>query len=370
MMPTPTPRRPSLLTRPATTTATLFVSCLLLIAAATAHAVWSRVGSQGNDTSVALSTDSRIDTFCQLFPTEAKLTKNDPAVDGHHSLAPLEQLASDCRDGRLDQFSFLEAGWIASGVTERAAKRRYQRRVDTIVSDLTSDLAQFDDTPQFDSDLAKAQQVHEYLHERLLTGRYQVTASELQGVFESGDFNCVSATLLYCHLCRELGLESEIVQWPDHVACRVIAITPQGQQQVIAVEATCRQWFQDNVVASRAPHAFAVDRGPGQVLTATAALSLIDYNRGVIHLHEKRYQAALQASYRALRLAPANTAAWNNLLAAINNRALACCDRGDNRLALELLQRGQRLAPRYEAFAVNIRHVERRLAPTAAPQGS
>ena len=322
---------------------------------------WSHDGQNQNSARATFRTTSRFDNLGQLFP-EAKSKANES--DG-----PLAELViADGADGRLDHYSLLEAALILGGDEDLATRRRYERQLAAAIPALKRA------TERSDNITAKAKIVHDYLHNQLFTGEYRSTASELRCVFERGEFNCVSATLLYCYLCEEMGIHCQIVQWKDHVACTVM--TEHGP---IAIETTCRDWFtagrlvssgrltmQPVAVATqpkRPPRrltSFASHQDKGRILTDVQLLALVDYNRGVACLHAKRYSEAMRASFAALRLDPENTAAWNNFLAAINNRALTLGSQRNYHAAIELLQRGQRVAPDYAAFVVNFRHIRQR----------
>jgi hypothetical protein len=69
------------------------------------------------------------------------------------------------------------------------------------------------------------------------------------------------------------------------------------------------------------------------------------YNRGVAAFAERQFAAAAASNLCALRLDSENTAAADNLLAAVNNWALQTAKRGDAKTAAMLLDRGRRVAP-------------------------
>src|SRR5439155_24762445 len=62
--------------------------------------------------------------------------------------------------------------------------------------------------------------IHEALHEQLLTGRYDATASDLRLTIAKGDFNCLSSLAIYLDLCQACELPVEIWLAQGHVFLR------------------------------------------------------------------------------------------------------------------------------------------------------
>ena len=95
---------------------------------------------------------------------------------------------------------------------------------------------------------------------------------------------------------------------------------------------------------------------------ATSALGLIAmfyYNRGVDAVYHSRYAESVAANRKALLLDPNNATARGNLLAAVNNWALALADTGRFEEAELLLADGRRYAPDHLPFVYNAAHVQR-----------
>jgi len=119
------------------------------------------------------------------------------------------QLFADAEDGRLDEFSLVEAAFIASGVPDRRALGD-QLKVYAKLAVAVRDAAE-----EKDSDYDRARAVFHYLHKSVFK-RYGLYAVDLPGVFSRGDYNCVSATILYNALLEELDIESAGVLVPSH----------------------------------------------------------------------------------------------------------------------------------------------------------
>ncbi len=84
----------------------------------------------------------------------------------------------------------------------------------------------------------------------------------------------------------------------------------------------------------------------------------IYYNRGIDAFNEGRYGEAVATNRKALLLDGGNPLARANLLAAINNWALALCDTRRFAEAEMLLAEGRQYDPQHAAFIHNAIHVQ------------
>ncbi|MHC4180022.1 MAG: hypothetical protein ACYSWU_21165, partial [Planctomycetota bacterium] len=128
---------------------------------------------------------------------------------------------------------------------------------------------------------------------------------------------------------------------------------------------TCPRWFQ--LVDDPRKQAELVERALGRVPSTDRArarevsevqmAAMIYYNRGVDLLAAGRFDQAATANDKALRLDPHSTTARGNLLATINNWAIALGSSNRYPEAVDLLREGLRLDPEYETFAPNYVHL-------------
>ena len=95
----------------------------------------------------------------------------------------------------------------------------------------------------------------------------------------------------------------------------------------------------------------------GRVIPPMGVVAMIYYNRGVDAFNERRFGESLAANRRALLLDPEDKTARGNMLAAVNNWALALCDAGYFAEAERLLADGQQFEPSHATFAHNAAHV-------------
>jgi tetratricopeptide (TPR) repeat protein len=256
---------------------------------------------------------------------------------------PLQrQLLEDAGDRRLDDFDLVAAALIASGVDDEQQLADYRQRLET----------RFQGKLPNSVDLqARSAECLQLLHTHVLTGRYHVEYTDLSRVLDEGHFNCVTATVLYCHLCEMVGLEPIVVATREHVFVRFGGVGGWN------VETTCAEWFQrsdrfsDLIVDSEAER---------REVGYTQLLGKVFYNRAVQLLAELRFHEAIELLQISLQLDPQDQPAEENLLAAINNWSLVACANEDYEQATELLDWGRELAPTYAPFATNDLHIHQK----------
>src|SRR5690606_17986701 len=128
------------------------------------------------------------------------------------SLSRLEQARMGDPDALLALYL------IASNVRELADYRQVKNRIDSFLRDFRSTGLASDDTRATGRHLNKQMHQSFFLQESRGFGPpgYDYEQSRLMGIFESGEYNCISSALLYAVMARELGLAIEGVMMPTH----------------------------------------------------------------------------------------------------------------------------------------------------------
>ena len=294
-------------------------------------------------------------------------------------------LLADAEDGHLDHYSLLQAALIAGGTLQPEDLHHYEAKFQAWLVELEKQ------NLSAQAPLRRAEILFRFMHQQILTGGYEQRASNLADTLQTGRYNCLSASVLYQCLLEAFDLQAVGLEMPGHARCRV-RIGAEWQD----VETTCPQWFellrnsktadrQKTAAPGPSPGHPKTERNPqigqsepsqqggltaeGQVLggvpSGTAAtpinqvglVAIIYYNRGVDLLSEGRFQEALAANAKALRLAPGHPRAWGNFLATMNNWAVWVGRSGQYTEAAELLRQGLALAPSYKPFQANFLHV-------------
>lgn len=277
-----------------------------------------------------------------------------------HLEGPLSQLEealfADAADGRWDQHSLLRAALVASGVNDVEALKRYELQMAHLVEELagTQTVA--------GSPLDRARLVFEFMHRRILDDGYQLDCTDLARVLDKGYFNCVSASVLFNCLAGRFGLEARGLEVPGHAMSRLIL--PDGP---VDVETTCPNWFrlmddpqkQAEVVEKIMETHNRQGGSPKEPreISGVGLVATIYYNRGVDLLGQEQFEQAVAVNAKALRLDPYSLTARGNLLATLNNWAIAASNEGRHEDGINLLRQGIAIDPNYETFAVNYLHV-------------
>jgi tetratricopeptide (TPR) repeat protein len=264
------------------------------------------------------------------------------------------RLFADAADGRLDEFSPLDAALVASGVSTPESLQRYRRKAAELVDELRRS-GNCAGTPR-----ERAETIFEFLHHRVLRGGYRIENSDLRVTLDEGRFNCVTASILFDYLAGAFGLECRGLAGPGHAMSRVLL--PSG---TLDLETTCPRWLHAGADAKTPFDATMKTLGPKAVagranvreVSPIQMAAMIYYNRGVDLLAEERFADAAVANAKAIRLDPPNATARGNLLATLNNWSIELGNQHQFREAVDVLRQGLSLEPTYKAFAQNYVHV-------------
>lgn len=285
------------------------------------------------------------------------------------------RIFQDALDGRWDTLSLPEAAAVAAGVRDAAELEWLRRRMESHVRNAAKRI------PVDASARQRLEAVFRYLHQEILTGDYRLEATSPLEPLTRGRYNCVSATVWFCTLAERLGLAVEPLQSPTHAYCRVDC----GAKAVI-VEATCAEWFdlgRDHPGTS--PRAYlvagteSIENGPlvsgpksagntnpygeaARPLSPVALVGTVYYNRGVEAVLKRRFSAAVADNVKALYLDPGNRTARDNLLAALNNWAIAAAGEKDYPAAAQRLRLAVRIDPGYGPLPGNLAQLYARWA--------
>jgi tetratricopeptide (TPR) repeat protein len=312
-----------------------------------------------------------------------------------------QRLFADAVDGRLDEFSLLDAALIASGVDNTAELGRYRERMAAWAEELRRK-GGLDGSPR-----RQVEAIFEFLHGKILKGKYNIKYTDLRQAMDEGCFNCLSATVLFNYLAGEMGLSCCGLKTPGHALSRVFL--PDGP---LDVETTCPRWFclrhdpilnnaerkeaipfslhennaerkgkvpfllHENWVSSQetSPQKTiggkpAKDKAKPREISPIQLTAMIYYNRGIDFLGEKRFAEAAAANAKAIRLDPFNGTARGNFLATINNWAIELGNAGQYAQAAALLRQGLAFDPHYEAFVLNFAYVHRQWSQELCKEG-
>lgn len=257
------------------------------------------------------------------------------------------ELLADSRDGELQQFDLVEASLISSGVTDRNERARWLRVRDTRYAAMDLPAVMRLRLNQ------RAPEILSRLHREILTGEFRSTATLMHETLKAGDFNCVTATILFHDLCQRCNVPAEIVAQSGHVASRLTRAPAED------IETTRPDWFTrplaDVVIKPAEPNADAK-----RVITPAQLLGRVYYNRALAALEHKQFSKAIDLLNLSLALDPHDRDAQENVLAGLNNWALALCEAREYDAAAERIASGLKLQEQHAQLRSNDLHVHQK----------
>ena len=255
-------------------------------------------------------------------------------------LSPLDEaLLADARDGSFDRFDLPSACLVAGGVAdEQELVLRRRQLAEACAAAVRSTLRS---SPQDE----QVRQLLQVLHDRVLIGKYDRTASDLRRMLAAGDYNCLSALVIYHEVCSQAGVPLTLWAVPGHVY---------GQVGPTRIEPTCRHWPPPSLAAATG--------SPPRQITPLALVGRFYYNRGVQLLEERRFEAGIAAMQAACQFDPGDAEARANLLAGLNNWAIEL-SRENRPAAAALVARGLAIDPQFAPLVVCERYLQERIAP-------
>ena len=299
--------------------------------------------------------NSHPDETSQIEPFEPRL-----------SVSALEaQMLGDAADGHWDEHTLFAAALIASGVANEAELRGTCELFAVIAAELKTNPGAAASAEQ------RAEETLAFLHNRILSGGYDLYATQLPRVLATGRYNCVSATVLFNSLAAAVGLEVSALRLPNHTCTELL----EGERR-IRIEPTCADWFAardrprgiadsiDELHFAASPPA---QGKPHETISDVALVAMVYYNRGVEALKGRDFEQAILLNQLALTLDSQNSSARGNLLAAINKQALKLTARRRFAAALSLVDEGLAIDPQHGTLQQNRAYIDRLRTTSGAP---
>lgn len=257
-----------------------------------------------------------------------------------------EQVLDDLADGDLDNHSLFSAAIILSGADRDSHVDSFEDQLDHFTRQA---LYRIDASNSRD----RAHKLLDFLHDQLLIGQYDAGCSDVRELFANGKYNCVTATIVYLAIARRLDSDwadsLAPVALPGHVRCQL-----SWEAEKVVIETTSPTWPSETMEM----HEGLTPRR----LSDVQLLAKLVYNRGLQQMETKEYESALVSTELSWQLDKEHEAARENVVAIINNWALALCGQRQFDQAIELLEQGQSLAPGFDTLRRNQLHVYLRWA--------
>jgi tetratricopeptide (TPR) repeat protein len=256
------------------------------------------------------------------------------------------RLLADAADGKLDNQPFLRAALICGGAVTQPELSHLQQQLDSLCQPL--------DNRRLNGERLTVEILFDFLHSTLLTGEYNAAVTTLSATIDTGSYNCLTATALLLALGDRYAVPLSAVSTSGHIYCRSLG------GELRDIETTCAAWLSASTGESHRSHTgrWASVRPINRV----QLLGKFYYNRGVALLADRQYAAAIPLLEISRQLDPHDSDARENLLAGLNNWALACAEAEQFEEAARLVLRGQAIHPTYGPLVANDLHIHQRWA--------
>ncbi len=329
--------------------------------------------------------DVAVEDGSYLVPLKRRVdTKADQSPEYYYVLlkgiSPLEKkVLDDAADGQWDHFDLLQASLIVEGIQSSAKIAKYEKQLDRLAGTIREKAKKAPKSKENKEGLTEL--IFENLHSELLTGTYNIESTNPAISFETGNYNCVSATVLFNSLAQKSGLDVCGLEMSGHVLSRA-----KYGSQMTDLETTCPNWFSlksakekqiatqskigggatTETVAKPLTGGKAVSRTDELVdlsrktreITDVQLVAAIYYNQGYDHWQANRLPDSVVASAKALLLDPENENAWGNLVGAVNNIALEfSMEKKRHDIAAGLLDQIELMDPNFKDLKSNQYHV-------------
>jgi tetratricopeptide (TPR) repeat protein len=244
----------------------------------------------------------------------------------------------------VDDALLLDAMLFASGVEGAAEREKYRERFTKLV-DQAREAGAGAKNPR-----ERGEQLMRFLHAGVMSKKYEAGQTSLAAVFDTGKYNCVSATALYYLVGTRLGLELRAISipgapfLPGHASLDMI----DGGAR-IQVEPTNPDGFDWQAKVNRPDvivFGLVPDRKGGHEVDGLGIAAMIYTNRGVALGKDKRPLDAARCYLAGLALDPTNPTAANNLVSTFANWGPELAKEKKFEDAVRVLAFGLTVAPR------------------------
>jgi tetratricopeptide (TPR) repeat protein len=237
--------------------------------------------------------------------------------DEHKLLEKVWGMRAASSPAAVDNALLLDAMLFASGVEGAAERKKYRERFTKLV-DQAREAVSGAKNPR-----ERGEQLMQFLHAGVMSKKYEAGQTSLTAVFDTGKYNCVSATALYYLVGTRLGLELRAISipgapfLPGHASLDMV----EGGAR-IQIEPTNPDGFDWQAKVSRPGVivlGFVPDRKGGHEVDGLGIAAMIYTNRGVALGKDKRPLDAARCYLAGLALDPTNPTAANNLVSTFVN---------------------------------------------------
>jgi hypothetical protein len=274
-----------------------------------------------------------------------------------------DRLRADIEDGRLDDFSKIEAAFILSGVDNPDSLEACVRWHGDLVRTIEDFRFQMTDR------IGSARKVFGYLHGEWLR-KYETGATTLLDVKNRRIFNCVSGTILFNLTCESLGWSTDAFETPSHVYTIFDAIgvkvtventSPMGFDVMRNLHAyseyLARFYPQNRAVQIGYDRLYAYENSKGRQIDNTELLGLLAYNRAYFCRNANQFARAFDFVLFAQKFNADSRSNSDFEIDLYNRWGKSLYDQGRLDQAFEVCAGGFRRHPDLKDFSSNTRMI-------------
>ncbi len=276
-----------------------------------------------------------------FISTVARRTQAEPSPPTVLEIPVRQSVLLDAADGRLDQADLFSSSIAISGAQDESEIAAYCEQLAYFERRLQQQLK------SCHGDRDRAATILHFIHDRILVGEYDAGCCDLRRTFDQGNYNCVTATILFQTLSLRNGLHVVAIALPGHVRCQLHS----SDGSAYDIETTSRDGAEAEFDGSD-PLSHVSRR-----LSETELLAKLIYNQGLEFLDRCEYSGALEATELAWQLDPQHDSARENVAVVVNNWSLRLSGEGEFSRAIQLLEQGRSVVPDYELLKSNQIHI-------------
>ena len=253
------------------------------------------------------------------------------------AMTPLEKnLLADARDFRLNRHLLIDALLIASGANTEPELNRFRDKFHKLTETLRRSGRLSLGGPR-----DKARAILETMHTDVLSA-YTSKLADIRQAFETGEYNCVTASALFLCLAERFGLRVSAEDRGGHVLTRL-----RGGGESFYIETTLGRWFRMSPIEKQiALRQFAEhEDGPRREMTRLGLVAMMYFNRGALMLEKKLYREAISESFKAACIDPGSPEALDNLICAYTKLAFHLTKQKRYDEALRVVDRAKEFDP-------------------------
>ncbi|MBI4975977.1 MAG: hypothetical protein HZC28_00750 [Spirochaetes bacterium] len=255
---------------------------------------------------------------------------------------------ADIDDGTLSKYTLYDAFLIASEICDTSIFPGYQKKLMDIRAKAIQELG----PSRGEDPYVLGKKLLFWMHDNVLK-KYQATATVAYTIIDSGEYNCLSASILYGLLATDLGLTVVGVMVPDHAFCMLK--DTRGDKDI---ETTARYGFDPGTKEieqlkneTRYIYVPKNSYASRDIVSIQQLIAALYGNRiSLLQRSTSAYDKDLPKYKKGYYLDPQSKLFSENIIGCYNNLALFAIQKNEFDDALSYIKQGKAFAPANPSF--------------------